>query len=79
LVESRPLRFAPFLAAICMKTRFAETLLLNVSGCQFGICPSVASAAIAAFGVAKMTNTSAPLDAIWTTWEPTTGPWSVTL
>src|SRR6478609_7324972 len=79
VVERTPLRFAPFCAAIRMKTGFEETLLLNVNGCQFGICPSVASAAIAALGVAKMTNTSAPLEAIWTTWEPTTGPESVTL
>src|SRR5580765_3947606 len=79
VVERTPLGCAPFEAAIRMKIGFAATLLLIVNGCQFGICPSVASAAIAALGVAKMTNASAPLVAMWTTWEPTTAPESVTL
>src|SRR6476660_10094159 len=79
VVERTPSGFAPLEVAIRMKTGFDETLLLNVNGCQFGIFPSVASAAIAALGVAKMTNTSAPLLAMWTTWEPTTAPESVTL
>ena len=74
-----PLGLAPCAAAACMKSRFADTLLWNVNGFQPGICPSVASAVIDAVGVAKMTNTFAPLDAMWTTWLLITGPESVTL
>src|ERR1022692_3371114 len=59
-VETTPLRLAPFDAASCMNSRFAETLPTYVA---FGDQPTfvaVTSAVIVGDGVAKITNVSAP-------------------
>src|SRR5919197_5396513 len=59
-VEITPSTFAPAAAADRKKSRFAETLLRSICGVQ----PTFAAVTIAVIvgeGVAKMTNTSAPL------------------
>src|SRR5262245_21241298 len=79
VVETTPFSEAPFFAALSMNRRFAETLLRMVNGFQLGMWGTVASAAIDAAGVAKITSVSAPWAASAPTCAPTTGAGSVTL
>src|SRR6476659_9666081 len=59
-VETTPFSVAPFLAAVSMNRRFAETLLRMVNGFQPGSGGTVASAAIEGAGVAKRPTGWAP-------------------